>query len=124
MKTISAYAMRRFSAAFVRLQLVSERSSSIVLQFIALLFCLPCLKLSHLAFKITYSLQQRELVRLGRECARLGGQDYSLEFDDFGPDKGSVSESAASRRYEHRTGHGRSGDVRSYPPGQQQEARS
>jgi len=69
------YAMRRLSICCLWLQGMSKRSASEVGQCISLLLSIPCFKLSHLCFKATYFFQQRELVRLGRKCARLGGED-------------------------------------------------
>lgn len=79
---ICTYAMCWFSEGFLRLQLVSKGSTTKVGEFVPLLLGIPCFKLSHVSFKLAYSLQQRELVRLGRECARLGGQDFSLKFNN------------------------------------------
>ncbi len=54
-------------------------------KFIFLLFTFPCFHLSNFFFKLTYTLQQRELVRLGRELVQLDGQDLSLQFDNSLP---------------------------------------
>lgn len=61
---------------------VSERPIPNILQFVFLFFSIPCFKASNFFFEIAYTLQQRELVALGRKCVRLGGEDYSLQFDD------------------------------------------
>src|SRR5689334_19073321 len=78
----SAYFVRKFGTAHSFFYYISERTQPYVFKFILLLLCVPCFYISNLFFEITYSLQQRKLVRLGRECVRLGGHDESLQFDD------------------------------------------
>jgi len=75
--------MRWFSTACLWFQYKSKCTRMDLLEFIFLLLSIPCFKASHFFFKRTYALQQRELLRLGRECIRLGGEDYSLEFDNL-----------------------------------------
>lgn len=50
-------------------------------ELVVLLFSIPCFKTSQFFFKLACSIQQRELVYLGRKCVLLGGEDFSLEFD-------------------------------------------
>lgn len=80
-----AYLMRWFGAACIRFQRIDERTGIHSLQLIAILLSLPCFKISNFLFKCAYALQRRELVRLGRECALLGGEDLSLQFDRLLP---------------------------------------
>src|SRR5665213_325966 len=70
--------MRWFAFAHIKLQGINERFSVYSFQPVALFLSIPCFHISNFFFKVTYALQQRKLVRLGRECARLGGQDLSL----------------------------------------------
>src|SRR5260221_11362036 len=74
------------------LQRVSKNARSDFGEFVFLLLSIPFFKVSHLFFQFTYKLQQRELIRLGRDCVRLGGEDYSLQFDDLVIEQGSVSD--------------------------------
>ena len=92
-KTICTKEMNRFASAAHRLQAISKhpilstgKPLANVVQLIFLLFSVPCFKLSNLFFKVAYLTQQRELIRLGRECARLDGQDFSIKFDGLFPD--------------------------------------
>lgn len=86
---LGAYPMRRFGAACLFLQGVSERSASGVPKFIALLLSVPCFKASHLfffqsepsLFQADLSLQQRRALLLRRYCAIHGIVDLGLEFD-------------------------------------------
>src|SRR5260370_10731742 len=50
-------------------------------QLVALLLFFPCFYISDFFFKIAYSLNHHRLLRLGRECARLGGQDHTLKLN-------------------------------------------
>jgi hypothetical protein len=54
---------------------ISQTSTSEVGQYIPLLICIPCFKLSHAAFKLAYRINQRRLLR-------LRGQDFFLKFYD------------------------------------------
>jgi hypothetical protein len=76
--TACTYLMRRFAMAVGWLQAASKNSCSDLGKLIAILLSIPCFKISNLCFKVAYLLQQRELIRLGRKCAALGGEDYSL----------------------------------------------
>lgn len=88
-----------------RLQNISKSSTTMIGQLIPLLLSFPCFKLSHLFFKTAYFLQQRHLVRLGRECAALGGKNYSLQVDNLSLHGSNLFEikkalSNISRRFE------------------------
>ena len=74
--------VRGFGAAHSFFYRISERPKTDIIKFVPLLLCVPCFYISNLFFEIAYSLQQRKLVRLGRECVRLGGHDEFLQFDD------------------------------------------
>jgi hypothetical protein len=73
--TVRAYAMRGFALSFLRLQVVSECSATIVGQLVPLLLFFPGFEASHFFFKLAYPLNQRHL-RL------LCGEDFFLEFYD------------------------------------------
>jgi hypothetical protein len=89
--TGSTKAMRGLAFCGLRLQLVSERSATIVGQFVSLLLSVPCFKLSHLLFKIAYSLNQRRLLR-------LFGKDFFLKLYDRGVANRNVVEILQSLR--------------------------
>ncbi len=75
------------------LQSIRQRPSvPDLLEFVLLSLGVPCFKVSHFFFKLTFMLQQRKLVLLGRHCARLGGDDYSLQFNDLVLNKGEITE--------------------------------
>jgi len=57
---------------------------------ILLLLSIPCFKISHFFFKLTYSVQGRRMSQIGRYCALLGGDDFSLQLDCFRPNDPSV----------------------------------
>src|SRR5579862_4995671 len=80
---IGTKTMHWFGAAAVFLQLVGKRSGIDLCELIFLLLSVPVFQLSHFCFKLTYALQQRRLRLLGAECARLGGEDFSLKFDNL-----------------------------------------
>jgi hypothetical protein len=86
-----AYPMRCFSAAFGLFQHVSEGAPPNISTFVARFFSLPCLKATYFFFKFTYALQQRRLIRLGRQCAALGGQDFSKQFPESVPEFDEVA---------------------------------
>src|SRR5438874_3716773 len=91
--------MRWFAICCVELQNISKRSRWELLQLVTLFLSVPCFRLSHFCFKIAYTLQQRELLRLGRKCVALGGDDYSLKFDNLGLNLGTDLE--AHKRLEN-----------------------
>ncbi len=62
-------------------------------EYIFLFLSFPCFKISHFFFKIAYLVQQRQLVRLGIKCTALGGEDYSLQFDNLSLNHRTVAES-------------------------------
>ena len=88
----STYLMRRFSTCFTLLKNTSERSSSKVLQFVALLLSFPFFHLSHFCFKLAYALNQR---RMRRIC----GEDFFLKFYDRRVANGSVIDVLQSLRH-------------------------
>lgn len=73
-----------------RLQCAGEGSTSMVGQFVPLLLCRPCFELHQLVFQLTYLTQQVLLRRVGQECAMLGGNDLSGEFDNLRLDGSSL----------------------------------
>ena len=81
--TICTKCMAGFATRFRALQHISKRPGNTFCKAVALLLCFPCCKLSNFFFKLTYTLNQLELVRLGGHCARLGGDDFFLEFNDL-----------------------------------------
>ena len=84
--TVCTYLMGRFGRLRAHFQNVSESTVIAPVKFVFLLFTFPAFKLSNLFFEAAYTIQQRRLVRLGRECAALGGKDYSLKFDNLSLD--------------------------------------
>src|SRR3990167_7569400 len=68
-------AMRWFSACFLWLKFVGERSPSKILKLVALFLSFPCFKCSHFCFKLVYALNQRRL-------RGLASEDFFLEFYD------------------------------------------
>jgi hypothetical protein len=82
---VSTYVMGRFSATGVCLYRISYHIWGESHEFVPLFLCLPCFKISYMFFKFAYFLQQRRLVRMGRHCAALGGQDLSVDFPQFLP---------------------------------------
>src|SRR5882724_1842716 len=80
--TFCAKPMGWFSRLGIFFSRIGEGTVPDILQFVFFLLAIPCFKASNLCFEIAYTLQHRKLVRLGRECVRLGGEDYSLQFDD------------------------------------------
>ena len=57
-----------------------------------LFLSIPCFHVSNFFFKLAYTLQQRKLVSIGRKCRSLGGEDYSLKFNDLRLDHCSITE--------------------------------
>ena len=84
--------MRWLAVCHARLRHVGEGTTIYGLEFVALLLAFPVFKLHNLLFKISYTIQQRKLRNIGSECARLGGQDYSLQFDNLALDYGSIAD--------------------------------
>jgi len=79
---LCAYPMRWFGAAATRLQSIQKSSLPWGYQLVALFLFFPCFYASDFFFKIAYLLNHRRLMRLGRKCAALGGQNYALELDN------------------------------------------
>ena len=92
LKTCATQAMVASASCFFFLHNVSERTPSKVLAFISLFFCGPVFQFSNFCFKIAYTIQQRELILIGRKCASLGGNDYSVEFNNLLLDDGSIAD--------------------------------
>ena len=78
------YIMNWFGDAFLTFQSVSKRSRSQCFEFVALLLSIPCFEISNRCFKFAYAINQRRLRRIGLNNARLGGYDFSVEFDQLG----------------------------------------
>ncbi len=85
-----AYPMRWFGSLARFFQCVNHSRTRIpwTYQLIALLFFFPCFQVSDFFFKVAYTLNHRKLLRLGRECARLGGQNRVLEINNLSLDLG------------------------------------
>src|SRR5437879_4422842 len=87
---IGTYGMIGFGRAYIFLQGVNKGVSargtlwSYLSELIFLFLSIPCFKISQLFFKFTFTLQQQQLIRVGGKCACLGGEDCSVQFDDFG----------------------------------------
>jgi hypothetical protein len=92
-------AMNWFASGHRFLQAVGENSRSSVVKFIALLFCLPCFKLSHAFFKIAYRINQLRLRRLWARIfswssmiAALRRVASSISFSPFARSKAAFRE--------------------------------
>jgi len=83
---LCTYPMRWFGAAATRLQSVNKTSLPRGYQLVALFLFFPCFYVSDFFFKTAYLLNHRRLMRLGRKCAALGGQNYALELDNLSLD--------------------------------------
>src|SRR3954470_12761415 len=81
----STKAMHGFAFCCLRLQLISERATTVIGEFVPLLLSFPCFKLSHLCFKLAYSLQQGKLVR-------MGGQNLPLKLNNRTLELGGIAE--------------------------------
>jgi hypothetical protein len=92
LKAICANPMNWFAATHRTLQDIGIRPGAHALKFIARLLCVPRLQLSYLLFKFALTLQELELLRLYRKCARLGGHDLSRQFVDLRPDQTGVAD--------------------------------
>jgi hypothetical protein len=55
-------------------------------QFIALLLCFPCFYASEFFFKRAYFFNHCRLIRIGRKCATLGGQNGVLKLNNLSLD--------------------------------------
>ena len=93
--------MRWLAICHSRLRHVGESPPIYGFEFVALLLTFPVFKLHNLLFKVAYTIRQRELRRLGRQCALLGGEDRSLQFDDLVLNHGSVTETYEALRDFH-----------------------
>ena len=88
--TVCTYLMRGFGVAHFFFQNIGENTRFNFFKSVAFLFCIPCFKGSFFFFKLAYLIQHRELVRVGRKCAALGGENLSLKFDGLRLEHGSV----------------------------------
>lgn len=88
----SANFMRWFGGVHFFFKAIGERAGPQLGQFVILFFCFPCFYFSNFFFKIAYTVQQRRLLRLGTQCAALGGENRALQFNDLALNFGSVIE--------------------------------
>ena len=79
--TLCAYPMWWFGSLTLFLQGVSECPMPNLCKCVPLLLSFPCFYASNFFFQCAYRLGHRRLHRLGRKCAALGGQDFSLKFN-------------------------------------------
>lgn len=80
---VGTYVVRGLRHALRFLERINE--DSLVphrFQFITRLVHFPCFMAFQLAFQVTHSFQQRELIRLSVNCARLCGYDLRLQVSD------------------------------------------
>lgn len=89
---IWASMMNWFACGHVGLQFVHRHSRFELLRLIALLLTLPVFKASHFCFKRAYFLQHLKLTLVAQRCARLRGQNFSMQF----PERIPVFEELAS----------------------------
>ena len=80
-----------FASLHAFLQGINSNARSDAFKLIAGLLCSPCFKLGFFFFKLAYSAQQIRLRRLGLHCARLGGHDFSRQFEDLRLNEVSVA---------------------------------
>lgn len=90
-----AYQMRRFGFLHGFFQCISNTSRVPGLtsfprfyQFITILLCFPCFYAGDFFFKCAYFLNHRRLIRVGRKCAALGGQNGALKLNNLTLDVG------------------------------------
>nr|GAJ36555.1 hypothetical protein BDOA9_0157720 [Bradyrhizobium sp. DOA9] len=72
-----------FSVCHSFFQRIGENARSEFGKLVALLFCVPCFKLSHFFFKLAYTFQQRKLCRLCRENFLLEIYNRPITSDGF-----------------------------------------
>lgn len=87
-----AYGMERFGLVANYFVHIGKCTPLKFFEFILFLLAFPFYRLSYLCFKLSYLLQQRELRRLGGQCAALGGHDLSGQFECLRLEGGRVSE--------------------------------
>gem|GEM_PF-3595488 len=81
------YQMRWLAICHSFLQRIGNSSSfPLVCQFISLLLAFPCFYACDFFFKFAYLLNHSRLLRIGRKCAALGGQNGALKLNDFSLD--------------------------------------
>ena len=61
-----------------------------LVKLVAFFLCRPCFKVSNRFFEIVYSLNQRELLRLYNEQARLGVPQGVIDLKEFVADDGII----------------------------------
>ena len=106
-EAVWAKPMKRLAVFHSWLRRISESSTIYGVKLVALFLTFPVFQLHNLLFKIAYTIQQRELRRIGRKCARLGGEDYSLQFDNLVLNHGSISQTYHSLKDFYRSVEGR-----------------
>lgn len=84
--------MRWLAGQHFRLRLVCEDTGSNLGKLVARLFSLPVFKLYDLLFKISYTLNQFRLRRMGSHSSGLRGHDYACQFDSLFADQHSVAD--------------------------------
>ena len=107
LKALLTQPMRGFGWLHAWLQHVGKRSRIYGVHHVAFLLCRPVFGLHQLFFQLTHAICQRELVRLGRECARIGGHDLSVQFADLGIERPSSAGSARKTEQVERLVNGR-----------------
>jgi|SRR5271154_147408 len=85
LETFVAKNMEWFAACGLRYESMYKDASTgkSIRKLISRLLAIPCFKVRDLCFQLGYLLLHRKLTRLGRQCALLGGEDYSLNFRDL-----------------------------------------
>lgn len=78
---VCAYLMRRLRTLHAQLCSVDEDTWGQFVKLVALLLSFPCFEAHNFCFKLSYTLMQKRLRILGRECALMGGEDLSLQFE-------------------------------------------
>jgi hypothetical protein len=91
-KAICAKEMRRFASASLFFQHIAQDISPLTQlgEFVFLLLGVPCSKVSHFFFKLTYAANQRRMRRLNRYYSIWGRDDLVLEFEPFLPSDSSI----------------------------------
>lgn len=84
--------MNRLAVGFGSFELISERVSPEVLQFVALQTGSLCLECGDFAFKVTYLPQQVGALILRGKDAVIGLNDLALKFNELRLKRGSVAQ--------------------------------
>ena len=86
---LCAYPMRWFGTAHAFFKSVhNSQSVPNTLKLVSLLLCFPCFHASDFFFKLAYFINHRRLIRIGRKCAALGGQNGALKLNHLSLDFG------------------------------------